>query len=62
MVNVNSKRSFIKAGKKLIAAVGVRDLVVVDTDNALLVCSKENTQDVKKLVNLLEEKGYGKIL
>jgi len=36
--------------KKLIATIGIDDLAVVETDNALLICKKERSQDVKKLV------------
>lgn len=38
---------------RLIATLGVRDLVVVDTDDAVLVCARDRAQDVKKLVDAL---------
>ena len=41
--------------KKFVAAIGVRDLVVVETDDALLVCARERSQDVGKIVKWLEE-------
>jgi len=41
---------------QLVALVGVEDLVVVDTKDALLVCKKEKAQEVKKIVNELKEK------
>jgi mannose-1-phosphate guanylyltransferase len=41
---------------KLVAAIGVRDLVLVETDDALLVCSRERSQDVGKIVKWLEER------
>jgi mannose-1-phosphate guanylyltransferase len=40
---------------KFVAAIGVRDLVVVETDDALLVCVRERSQDVGKIVKWLEE-------
>ncbi len=40
---------------KFVAAIGVRDLVVVETDDALLVCARERSQDVGKIVKWLEE-------
>jgi mannose-1-phosphate guanylyltransferase len=40
---------------KVIAAVGVRDLVVIDTDDAVLVCPRDRDQDVKKLSELLKK-------
>jgi mannose-1-phosphate guanylyltransferase len=41
--------------RKFVAAIGVRDLVVVETDDALLVCARERSQDVGKIVKWLEE-------
>ena len=41
--------------KKFVAAIGVKDLVVVETDDALLVCSRERSQDVGKIVKWLDE-------
>jgi mannose-1-phosphate guanylyltransferase len=42
--------------KKFVAAIGVRDLVLVETDDALLVCSRDRSQDVGKVVKWLEER------
>ena len=63
VVSLDVKDSLIYSNKKekLIAAIGVRGLIVVDTDDALLVCSKEKSQDVKKVIEKLkdeEKKGY----
>jgi mannose-1-phosphate guanylyltransferase len=44
------------ADDKLIALLGVRDLVVVDTPHALLVCSAERTEEVGRMVERLREK------
>ena len=41
----------------LVAAVGVKDLIVVDTPDALLICPRERAQDVKRLVDTLKERG-----
>jgi mannose-1-phosphate guanylyltransferase len=42
---------------KLVALVGVRDLVVVDTKDALLVVPRERAQDVRSIVQALEARG-----
>ena len=42
---------------RLTVAIGVEDIVVVDTDDVLLVCHKERTQDVKQVVDYLRENG-----
>ena len=57
VISVNSERTTICGGKRLIASVGVEDLIIVDTDDAVLVCSKNNTQDVKKVIAELKEQG-----
>ncbi|MFZ2193398.1 MAG: sugar phosphate nucleotidyltransferase [Candidatus Moraniibacteriota bacterium] len=46
---------------KLIATIGIDDLVIIDTDDALLICPKSRSQDVKKTVMELKERG-GKYL
>lgn len=42
---------------KLIALIGVENLIVIETEDALLICSRDQTQKVKELVNQLKEKG-----
>ncbi|WFE24942.1 sugar phosphate nucleotidyltransferase [Solwaraspora sp. WMMD791] len=42
---------------RLVAALGVRDLIVVDTPDAVLVCPRDRAQDVKRLVDALKERG-----
>ncbi|MEV1289024.1 sugar phosphate nucleotidyltransferase [Micromonospora sp. NPDC049679] len=42
---------------RLIATLGVRDLIVVDTPDVVLVCPRDRAQDVKKLVDGLKERG-----
>lgn len=42
--------------KKIIALCGIRDMMVIDTEDALLVVDKDSVQDVKKVVELLKEK------
>jgi mannose-1-phosphate guanylyltransferase len=45
-------------GERIIATLGVQDLVIVDTPDALLVCARERAQDVKKLVDMLKERDH----
>ena len=54
VITIGAKNSIILGGKKLIAAVGLNDLVIVDTDDAILLCSKDATQDVKKVIEHLK--------
>ncbi|HEX9860948.1 MAG TPA: mannose-1-phosphate guanylyltransferase/mannose-6-phosphate isomerase [Nitrospirota bacterium] len=47
------------AEDRLVAGIGLKDVVVVDTPDATLVCSKDKVQQVKDVVKVLKEKGYG---
>ena len=50
-------------GKKTVATIGIKDLVIVDTGDALLVCRKDRSQDVKKLVDMMKNSSkYRKLL
>jgi mannose-1-phosphate guanylyltransferase len=54
VITIGTKDSIIVGNKKLIATVGLEDIVIVDTDDALLVCAKDSTQDVKKVIENLK--------
>ncbi len=56
-VLIDTQNSFISVPDKLVAVIGVSDLVVVDTEDALLVCPKSRAQDVKKVVEILNRTG-----
>ena len=47
---------------KFVAVVGVNDLVVVETDDALLITTREHSQDVGKVVKYLDEKKLNKLM
>jgi len=49
---------FIRSNERLIGAVGVRDLIIVDTPDALLVADRRRAQDVKHLYNELKVRGH----
>lgn len=52
-VTVDTKNSIIQGGEKLIATVGLDNLIVVDTQDALLICDKEHAGDIKKVLENL---------
>ena len=54
---IDTTGSLISAPGKLVAAIGVSDLIVVDTEQALLVLPRSRAQDVKKIVELLRSSG-----
>uniref|UniRef100_C6E1Q1 mannose-1-phosphate guanylyltransferase n=1 Tax=Geobacter sp. (strain M21) TaxID=443144 RepID=C6E1Q1_GEOSM len=61
-VSVGSNECLAYGNGKMVALVGVRDLIVVDTPDALLVCAKSAAQDVKKVVEELERRGKTELL
>ena len=59
---IDSTGNYIWSAKKLVAAVGVNDLVVVETPDALLVCPRSRAQDVGQVVKWLEAQKRRKLL
>ncbi len=53
---VGSNQNLVQFSDRLVALVDVKNLVIIDTPDALLVCQKDKAQEVKKIVKLLEEK------
>lgn len=51
---IDAAGNFLWSPKKFVAAIGVNDLVVVETPDALLICPRERAQDVGKVVKWLE--------
>ncbi len=62
VINLDSSQCIVYSPKKPVALLGVEDLVVVEEDDALLICKKGRCQDVKKLVEMLRSQGRDKIL
>lgn len=54
VITVGSRECVIQAGNKLIAAVGLEDTVVVDTEDATLICAKDHAGDIKKVLENLK--------
>jgi mannose-1-phosphate guanylyltransferase len=62
-IGLDSEGSLIYgSGKKLIATIGIKDLVIVETKKALLVCKKSQSRDVKKLVEKLKKSKFKNLL
>ena len=58
---LNARGNFVHS-KKFVAAVGVNDLIVVETEDALLITTRDNSQDVGKVVKFLDEKKMKKLV
>lgn len=52
-VTVDTKNTIIQGSDKLIATVGISDLIIVDTDDALLICEKNSAGEIKHILELL---------
>lgn len=61
-VTINSKNCLIINDQKISALVGVEDLLVIDTDNGLLICKRTESQNVKEVVDYLKRKGLDQYL
>jgi len=55
-VTRNSGNNYIDAGSRIVAAVGVDDLIIISTGDAVLVCRKGQSQDVKEIVDFIRRK------
>ena len=62
VVAVNTRGCVIEGGEKLIATVGLRDIVVVDTKDATLITTKENAGEIKQVLAKLREEGKNEYL
>ena len=51
VISIKTKNSIIQGNEKLIATIGLEDIVIVDTDDVTLICHKNNTQEVKEVIN-----------
>ena len=58
-VLINSKNNYVQSEGRLIAAVGIENLIIIDTDDAVLVTRPEHVQDVKKVVQELKTSDHG---
>ena len=56
-VLIDSKNCMIHSPNKLVAAVGLEDMVVIETEDAILICPKARSQDVKLIVDRLKQMG-----
>ena len=55
---VNAKNTHVQSEDRLVAAIGVENLLVVDTPDALLVANKDASQQVREIVGRLKSKGH----
>ncbi|WP_299560455.1 mannose-1-phosphate guanylyltransferase/mannose-6-phosphate isomerase [Enterovirga sp.] len=61
-VGFDTRNSFLRSERQLIATVGLSDLLVIATDDAILIADRSKAQDVKHAVEALRDKGFGEAL
>ena len=62
VVGVDVTNTVIYSTSRTVTAVGIDNLVIVETPDAIMVCQKDKAQDVKKIVDILKDKGRVELL
>jgi len=62
VIQKDTKNTFIYSPDKVVATIGVEDLIVVNTDDALLICRKNRSQEVKEISDYLRRKQMNEYL
>ena len=57
VITINTTSSYIRGGKRTLAVIGLDDVVVVDSDDSLLIAAKGKVQDVKKVAEEIKKRG-----
>lgn len=56
-IGVDDENILVYSGEKMIATVGLDNIVIVDTPDVTLICNKNHSQDIKKLIEKLKDEG-----
>lgn len=59
LLNVDTHHTLVYGNNRMVATIGLSDLIIVDTDDVLLICPRERAQDVRKLVDKLRADDSG---
>lgn len=55
VISIDTKSCIIEAQDKLIATLGIEDIVIVDTKDVTLICNKQKTNEIKEVLNVLRK-------
>ena len=58
IIEIDSKNNFIRSEKRVIATIGIKDLIIINGDNSTLIAKKNHSEKVKLVVNELIEKDF----
>ena len=59
---VDAGGCIVYSPERLVALIGTKDLIVVDSPDALLICACEHAQDVRRIPELLKQRGWSRYL
>lgn len=59
VLDKDSKNSFVYSSSKLVATIGLEDTIVIETEDAILACKKDKTQEVKQIYETLKQQHDG---
>ena len=62
VVSVNTARCIVQGGDRLIAMIGLEDVIIVDMPDSLLLCAKDSASDIKKIVEALRNRNRNELL
>src|SRR5207248_9597502 len=62
LLGEGSRGVYVYSPEKVVAAIGVEDLVIIETEDALLVCKKDRAEEVKAIVERLQRAGRTDLL
>lgn len=54
---IDTTGSLVLGARRLVAAIGLDDMIIIDTEDAILVCPRSRAQDVRKVVDALRRAG-----
>jgi mannose-1-phosphate guanylyltransferase len=56
VIPINIRNCYVSSRDKLISIIGVEDLIVVEDENAIIICRKEKSDDIKEIVDFMQRK------
>lgn len=61
-IALETRSSLIYSPQKLVATIGLEDLIIVETDDAILICPRDRAEEVRRVVDLLRKQGQDHLL
>ncbi|MFH1269713.1 MAG: sugar phosphate nucleotidyltransferase [Candidatus Omnitrophota bacterium] len=62
IIDIGSRDTMVWSDRRMIATLGLDGIIIVDTQDALLVCRKDMSQDIRRIVGILKEKNHGGLI